>query len=457
MTRSLACTLLAALCALFALVAHAQPPAPIPATLDTATRAAVVQEAARQLTEGYVFPDMGKKAARAIKAALAAGRYDAISSPSAFAQRLTADLLAVAHDKHLRVLARGSRPSPGRAPPPRSEGGVVRADRLAGNVGYIEIVRFPPLDVFRPALDRAMAALAKTRALIIDARRHGGGSADAEAYLMGYFLPKGSAPIVADRFIWRNRGTDTFRTERFWTSPTPFSYAGKPVYVLTSSKTFSGGEALAYGMRALHLCKLVGESTGGGAHPGGLVPLGSGFAMFLPEGRGSNPVTGTNWEGVGVKPDIAAPAVDALKVALEQLGQKPLASDIDTLSQKRLFTPRSTEQPGAAAAVRRMVGELESGKPDYALLSDRLARIARAQLPLLHGMFARLGAIKAVSFLEIDPDGNSVYDVTLAHGSVRFAVTLAPDGKTVAADIWPGHRTPGSGAAEAPEPGTAGR
>lgn len=427
-------TLAMALCVLLGVaVAHAQPPAP--AALDSAARAAIVHAAAKALRDDYVFPDVGLRAAKAIESALAAGSYDHLSSPRAFAARLTTDLEAVAHDKHLRVFPPGGPQLPPGAAPPRSEDGVVRADLLPGNVGYIDIVAFPLVDAFRPPLDRAMAALAKTRALIIDARRHNGGDAAAEAYLAGYFLKKGAAPVAVDRFIWRNPGTDTFRTVDFKTSPTPFSYAGKPVYVLTSHNTFSGGEALAYGMRALHLCTLVGETTGGGANPGGPVPVGSGLAIFLPRGRSSNPTTGTNWEGVGVKPDIAVPAADALKVALEHLGVRARATDIDSLSQARVFTPRTTAQPGSAAAVRRMIGELARGVPDYSLLTPGMAQITREQLPALHGLFSKLGAIQTVAFVDVDPRGGDVYDVKLAHGSIQFVIDLTPDGKTALADL----------------------
>lgn len=407
--------------------------------LDKAARVAIVQEAAKALKDGYVFPDVGERAAKAIETALDMGNYTALSEPQAFAERLTADLQAIAHDKHLRVFAPagpGLGPSVAGSPAPRDEGGIVRADRLAGDIGYIDIIGFPRVALFRPPLDRAMAALAKTKALIIDARHHGGGTPDAEAYLVGYFLPKGAAPVTVDRMIFRNKGTDTLRTEDFQSSPTLFSYDGKPVYILTSNHTFSGGEALAYNMRALHLCRIVGETTGGGANPGGTVPIGSGFAMFLPQGRSNNPITGTNWEGVGVKPDIASPAADALKVALEHLGQKPLAPDIEALSQERLFTPRTTPQPGSEAAVRRMIGELQRGEPNYELRSEAVAKVTREQLPRLHSMFTQLGKIETVTFVEVGPGGD-VYDVKLTNGSVRYSILLAPDGKTVNALVNP--------------------
>jgi hypothetical protein len=116
--------------------------------LDGAARAAVVRAAAKQLRDGYVFPEVGEQAAKTLESALAAGSYDALNDPVAFAERVTSDLSAVAHDKHLRVVAGGlAQMPPGAAAPPRSEAGVARADRLAGNIGYIEIVSFPPVDV----------------------------------------------------------------------------------------------------------------------------------------------------------------------------------------------------------------------------------------------------------------------------------------------------------------------
>jgi hypothetical protein len=431
MTRGQVRIFAAALCALIMSVARPQPPAPAPAVLDGPARAAVVEAAAGALGNGYVFPDVGRQAAEAIRKALAAGSYDTLSTPSALAERLTADLQAVAHDKHLRLFAPG--PAPAAAPPFRSEGGITRADRLAGGIGYLEIVAFPPLGVFQPALDRAMAALAGTRALIIDARRHGGGGADAEAYLASYFLKKGTAPVAVNRFIWRNPGTETFRTDDFLSSSTPFSYAGKPVYVLTSSSTFSGGEALAYDLRALGLCKTVGETTGGGGHPGGMMPVGSGLAMFLPGGRGENPTTKGNWEGVGVQPDFPVGAADALKLALQRLGRKPTAGEIDGLSQARLFAPHTAQQTGSEAAVRRIIDEMRRGEPDYALLSSDLAKATRAQLPRMHELFTKLGPITSVTFVEVDAQGFDAYDVQLASGSLRMAVTVTPDGKTAGA------------------------
>jgi C-terminal processing protease CtpA/Prc len=155
---------------------------------------------------------------------------------------------------------------------------------------------------------------------------------------VSYFLRSGDR-VHINTFINRNPGTETFRTQDFWSETTPFSYAGKPVLVLTSGRTFSGGEEFAYDMQVMKLARIVGDTTGGGANPGGTVRLAAGLTMFVPGGRARNPITGTNWEGVGVLPDIAVPSENALKAALEQLGVASASAEIDALSRSRVFQP----------------------------------------------------------------------------------------------------------------------
>lgn len=324
-----------------ALLASALPAAA--QALDADARKAAVTKAAELLRGRYIFPEAGEKAAAKVESELAAGRYDTLSDPWAFAGRLTADLQSATSDKHMRVRPPGPPPQGAAAnappPPPRSEGGVVRADLLAGGVGYIEISGFPPMGAFRPPVDKAMAKLADTKALIVDVRRNGGGSPDSVAYLFSHFLDPAKPPQVINTFVNRTPGSTGFTRRDQMSVATPLSYRGKPVYVLTSGYTFSGGEEFAYDMQAFKAATLVGETTGGGANPGGVIPIGSGLGLFVPTGRPENAVTGTNWEGVGVKPDIATKKEDALKVALEKLGQKPASGDIDALSQTKLFPP----------------------------------------------------------------------------------------------------------------------
>jgi C-terminal processing protease CtpA/Prc len=306
---------------------------------DDAARTAVVHHAAEALQQRYVFPDVGNRAAEIIEAALTAGNY-AGEDPVRFALEMTRDLQSETHDKHVRVYVLAAAVPTGsttvQSASAHQQSGIVRADRLADNIGYIDVASFPEPPQFRPSLDRAMAALASTRALIIDSRRNHGGSTASEAYLVSYFLD-GKKRVAVGKFILRNPGTESFHTQVNWSSRTPESYAGKPVYVLTSRASISAGEAVAYDMRALGVAVIIGDPTGGGANTGGLMPLGHGMAMFVPIGRTENPTTGTSWEALGVAPDVPAPAALALQVALKKLGVTSPFTQITDLSKARLF------------------------------------------------------------------------------------------------------------------------
>lgn len=439
--RILVATAIVAMPAAAPLPALAQPAsaaAPGLAPLDAAARQSVVTALATALRDRYVFPDVAEQAAAKLEAALAAGEYDTLDH-AAFAARLNADVAAIAHDKHLNISGPGSGPPPGpppgAGPMPRADAGVVRADRLAGDIGYIEVIGFPPPPSFKPALDRAMAALAGSRALIIDVRRNGGGAPPAVAYLVSYLVAADQRVHINDIVI-RTPGTGDFTRQSAYSEPTPVSFAGVPVTVLTSSRTFSGGEEFAYDVKALKLATLVGEPTGGGANPTGPAPLGNGFMASIPFGRAENPVTGTNWEGHGVDPDVAVPAADALKVALERLGAEPVG-DIAEASRERVFAPRSEPTPGTEAALRGLLAGLASGAPDYNLLTPQFADVTRQQMDRMRGLFASLGELKSVTFREPGPIGGDAYDVVFANGALIMSVALTPEGKIGGGTIQP--------------------
>jgi len=424
------------------------------AQFDLAARRAIVGEVAKAMRDEYVEPDVGARAAAKIEEALAGGEYDSLVTPAAFSARLAADLADVTHDKHLRVTALGQAPPPGataEAPPP-NDSGVVRADRLAGDIGYIEIIGFPPPNAFKAAIDKAMAGLADTRALIIDMRRNGGGSPQGVAYLVSYFVDA-TKPVHVMDLLWRSAGTADYRTDQTFTSPTPTSYVGKPIYVLTSPRTFSGGEEFCYDMQNLKLAVLVGETTGGGANPGGGRPLGAGLSMFLPTGKARSPVTGRSWEGVGVIADVAAPADQALRVALEKLGQTPKSGDIAVLSQASLFQIRTTALPGTEAALRHMIEGTASGQPDYDQLNPAFAEVVRRQLGSIQPLLAGMGPIQSVTFRGPGGMGGDSFEVRFAKGAEIWSLSLTPDGKVDGAFFGPAPPAP----ATSPPPSAASR
>jgi hypothetical protein len=419
-------------------VPSAPPTAPARATLvDTNVRHDVVAKLSDALRNNYVFPDVGQRAAEKITASLAAGEYDDLADPNALAARLSADVAAVAHDKHLSIRSTSTPPPPPSTAPqtmPRADAGITRADKLAHGVGYIEVIGFPPFPAFKSTVDKAMLALKGSRALIIDDRRNGGGSPDGVAYLVSFLVPP-NHPIDISDIVSRVPKTSDFDRKRFASQPTPVSFAKIPVYVLTSKNTFSGGEEFAYDVQTHKLGKIVGEVTGGGAHPTGPADLGHGFVASIPFGRTENPITKTNWEGRGVQPDISVPAKDAFKTALTRLGRKP-AIDIASASLKQVFAPRSTPLPGSEAVARQFIAGLASGNPDYASMTPEFAKFNREQLPMTRGIFAPLGELRSIKFDGVGMMGDE-YRASFAKGAMIVAVMLNPERKVAGAMMRP--------------------
>jgi hypothetical protein len=429
--------IIVSLCAIGLTAAAQTPPAP----LDDAARSAVIARIVDALNNVYIFPDTGEKAAARLQSQLASGAYKDLATPRAFADKLSEDLYEVAKDKHMRVNAPGSAWAPAGAnagpaptPPPRAAGGVVRADKLAGDIGYVEVIGFPELEVFKAAIERAMAPLADSKAIILDLRRNNGGSADGDSYLGSFFVDP-SKTVALNSIVWRRRNTKDFSTQPFTAAKTNTSMFGKPLYVLISSRTFSAGEAVAYDLQALKLATFVGETTGGGANPvAGTIPLGSLLSIFMPNGRAENPITKTNWEGVGVKPDIAVPAADALKVALEKLGQKPPSGDIAALSLTPVFGTRSPVQ--AEAAIRRSIDELARSQPNYEMMTPNMQQVTRAQLTSLNKLITDMGELRSVKFL-IPPRPTVLdnYEVVFANGTLTWTIELDEQGRSISAGI----------------------
>ncbi len=322
--------LLAALLAVTGIATGQAPPAgpadEPPSPVDAATRTKVAEKLAKELVATYVFPDVAKKMSEAIRGNLANKGYDSCATAEALAKRLTEDVQAISHDKHLRVMhsAKARIGSPGPPSPGmmakrremmrKQNSGFVKLERLPGNIGLLELHGFADAKAGADTVAAAMNFLAGTDALIIDIRRNGGGTPQMVQLICSYLFPAEKPTHL--NTMYSRRGD---KTEEFWTlKDLPGKrYLEKDVYVLTSRRTFSAAEEFTYNLKNLKRATIVGETTGGGAHPGGVVPLGSHFAAFIPTGRAINPITKTNWEGTGVKPDVEADADKAVDVARE--------------------------------------------------------------------------------------------------------------------------------------------
>jgi C-terminal processing protease CtpA/Prc len=189
--------------------------------------------------------------------------------------------------------------------------GFETVERMRGNIGYIKFLGFMNPELGSDVVASAMSFISNTDALIFDLRENGGGDPAMVALICSYLF--GDKPVHLNDLYWRKGN----RTEEFWTKPVVSGkkYLDKDVYVLTSNRTFSGAEEFSYNLKNLKRATIIGETTGGGAHPGDMVRLNDHFGVFLPTGRAINPITKTNWEGTGVEPDIKVPKDQALKTA----------------------------------------------------------------------------------------------------------------------------------------------
>jgi hypothetical protein len=312
----------------------------------------VAETSGRLLEESYVFPARARAAAEQLRRDAAAGTYDGLHD-AALATKLTGTIASVLHDKHVHVRysAEVSPPEPaaGATPGPearmaqtrrmRQSGyGLGRVAHLPGNVGYLDLRFFPGAgDEMNSVFDGIVNSIAYSDAIVLDLRRNHGGSPASIARLLSHFLPP---KTHLNDFVGRGDG-DAPVTASTYTETAPGPRITAPLYVLTSGETFSGGEECAYDVQALKRGTLIGAVTGGGANPGRMHRIDDHFSIFVPDERARNPITKTNWEGVGVKPDIASPReralITAYRMALdERLRDGSLTADLrDDLTQVR--------------------------------------------------------------------------------------------------------------------------
>jgi hypothetical protein len=294
--------------------------APAPQT-DGQDRREVIDAVAGLLEERYVDAELGRQLAIGLRES--GNEWDNVRSGPEFAEALTQWLRLRSQDGHLALdyveqplSNEGGTEEFSEREIERYYGahlnhGVQKIERLDGNIMLVDLRVFPPQELAGEVISAMMTVAAQGDALILDLRNNGGGMETVDL-ITGYLLPPGS-PLsgVFDR-----------PSEKVTTRQSPVSVPGrrfgetKPLYILTSRRTFSAAEALAYDLQALKRATIVGEVTGGGANPFEYRRVHAHFALSLPEQRSINPLTGTNWQGVGVQPDVEVPAGEALQKAI---------------------------------------------------------------------------------------------------------------------------------------------
>ncbi|HEY8255713.1 MAG TPA: S41 family peptidase [Rhizomicrobium sp.] len=409
--------------------------------LEKSEKKAVITRAGNLLAGSYIYPDRGREAQARITDALAAGVYDNITDPAAFAERLTDDLFAVLHDKHVFVSSElvPTPPDPSAPPLPPTDGGFARVDRLKGNIGYIRLLNFPMPAIFDPAADAAMLDVADTEALIIDLRDNGGGNIESSSYFSSFFFdPKKSVQL--NSVVQRVPGTLRFTKVRYWTQVVPMPYLGKPVYILTNARTFSSAENFAYDLKVRGRALIYGQTTGGAANPAVGRMLNARFGILFSAGRIENPVTGTSWQGVGIAPDMAMDEKHAFQAAVLNIaskrgglddikGQLANQTDEDPFVEEHLMEIPTAPRPGSEAALRRNIEDIVQGTASYKLMSNELAETIRLQRHRLQDLLTPLGPIRSVTFKYVSSQGLDVFDVIMAHGLLQSGIFVEPNGK----------------------------
>ena len=325
-------------------------------TVTPAERKQVIDNSIARLNQYYVFPEVAKKMEEAVRARAAKGEYDSITSAKALAEKLTADFREVSKDRHLGVNYHNAviPESPFNQVPTAEDlekqrafaqklnFGFEKVERLQGNIGFIDIRGFIPPEVGGETAAAAMTFIANTDALIVDLRFNGGGEPSMIAFLTSYLF---DAPTHLNDIYERYSEV----TQQYWTAPwVPGRRFGgkKPIYVLTSNRTFSGGEEFTYNLKNLKRATIIGETTGGGAHPVNGVKVSDHFEIGVPFARAISPITKTNWEGTGVSPDIAVPAPEAFDKAYLLALEKVV---------------EGTTEPGRKAGLQKLLDEKRLG------------------------------------------------------------------------------------------------
>lgn len=292
-------------------------------TLTPKKQLDLIEQIAVLVKENYVFPERAMIICSSLRRCFHKGEFSDVRSYACFADKLTALLQASSGDKHFRV-------SPTRKPKGEphddfidhwfkasewvrtSDYGFRSVQVLNNNVGYINLHSFFPKDIASTRADASMKLVENTYAIIIDLRENGGGKPDMVQYLCSYFF---NERMILNSLFWLKDNN----TEDFWVLD---EVNGKkrpdtPLFILTSSTTFSAAEEFAYNMQSRKRATIIGEITGGGGNPGDVFDVAGVLDMFISTGRAINPVTQTNWEGIGVIPDIETTSDLALNKALE--------------------------------------------------------------------------------------------------------------------------------------------
>ena len=309
---------------------------------STSEKDVVIENIKAIIDTNYVFADQTESINGSLHDLFLAGRYDDVTDHKTFAEALSEDLVSITNNKHFLVTYNPKLIAHRRARRERinqehqggSEEEVQENDEevidwnrwyavqenfgfekleiLEGNIGYVKINLFQPIDWVRPTIDAAMGFVTNTNALIIDLINNGGGYSPTDAYLASYFFDE-KPTLWSSSYDRPTDETDSVST--FQDVGGEQRYLNKPVFILVGENTFSLGEKFAYGMKHFDKATIVGQTSAGAAHAIDFLEVNDNYLIQIPVQYDIHPVTKTDWEGTGVVPDITTPENQALRAA----------------------------------------------------------------------------------------------------------------------------------------------
>jgi len=342
----------------FSFIAQAQD-----AALTSEYKEGAIQKLSELMNDFYIYPEVAKQTELHLKKQLKEGHFKQFEDLESFATALTESVQTINKDKHMRIRKNRPRKAAPNTPEAIIEDRLYRKNRrrsasfgfqsakkMDGNVGYFDLRGFFGLEVGGPIADSYMNLLSTSDAIIVDLRENGGGSPSMVQYLCSYFFDKKTHL----NSLYYREGDETVE---YWTleEVNGEKMPDVPLFVLTSEKTFSGAEEFSYNMQTQKRATLIGQTTGGGANPGGTRGINADLSVFIPTGRAINPITKTNWEGVGVIPEVQTPPEETMdkahelaKIAAEEFRAKNDAKYKSTLlglyEKLDKHTPDSSEE-----------------------------------------------------------------------------------------------------------------
>ena len=377
--------------------------------LNSEEQAQILHTISRLIMQNYIHKEIGDTCARFLEKQIDSNAYSEITHPREFSDRVTTDLLSVHQDKHIRLQSVEPDENKLEGENPllvfflhaqeerKGDMGIREVKIFSGNIGYLDLRSFEPLELSQPRIINTLQLIQNTDAVIIDLRNNNGGNPATVQFLCSWFF---SDSLTLNQIFWRRGNyTEYFRVIEDMGIP---KRPQVPLFILCGGRTFSAAEEFAYNLQAQRRATIIGEQTAGGANPGYSFAINERFNIFIPTGESINPVTKSNWEGSGVRPDIAIQEQNVLSFAIEKAARAAriyrektddLAVEILADMARRLYTAVDLFKTGKDTAANeivysvltrgiseRLIGEWEINTLGYRYLVQKEYPIALALL-----------------------------------------------------------------------------